>query len=337
MKKMKQILLLLLFLGYVISINAQEYNQFFMASWNVENLFDSIDDTLKNDEDFTPRGNKEWTEKRVADKIKNLSAVLRMMNKSTGPDVIGFMEVEHQCLLDILFDKYFPDRRYKSVGFESPDIRGIDNYLVFDEDVFNFVSARVIPVEFFSSDYVTRDILHVVLNFKTEELHFFVNHWPSRRGGEVRSEPRRINAASALRRQIDSLANEKNELNVIIMGDFNDEPNNYSISNILSTGRVEDDNLLLNLTWNDFDQGIGTHLYKENFNMLDQIIISRTLGDNKGLEYKKDSFEIFRDESFIYTEGKMKGAIKPTFHSGKYVGGYSDHLPVTAIFYLKEE
>lgn len=337
MSKMKQILPLLLVISCFCSTNAQENKQFFLASWNVENLFDPIDDTLKNDEDFTPAGNKEWTEKRVADKIKYLSNVLKKMNNSRGPDVIGFMEVEHKYLLDALFEKYLSDRSYKSVGFESPDRRGIDNYLVYDKDVFNFVYARAIPVEFFSTDYVTRDILHVVLEFNKHEVHFFVNHWPSRRGGEESSQPRRINAASTLRRQIDSLANVKDDLDVIIMGDFNDEPNNYSISNILSAGKIDNDKFLLNLSWDDFDKGIGTHLYQDDFNMLDQIIISNTLSDKREIEYKKGSFEIFRDESFIYTGGKMKGAIKPTFHSGKYIGGYSDHLPVTAIFYLKEE
>lgn len=329
--------ILLTFL-FSLLLTAQTSDTFYVASWNVENLFDNVDDPKKEDSEFTKDGRKEWSNERIYDKMSNLADVMKYMNSSSGPDIIGFMEVEHQYLIEKIALNYFPDRNYKVVGFESGDARGIDNYLMYDVDKFELIEFHKIPVVFFNSSYVTRDILHVSLMYQDYNLDLFVNHWPSRRGGEERSQPRRVNAASTLRRYVDSLALVQEESNFIIMGDFNDEPGNYSLAEILSANKLrEETSLLYNLAWKSYEQDLGTHLFNKEFNMLDQIIISKDLVDNQNLEYLEDSFEIVKDDFFIYTEGKNKGAILPSFSNGKFTNGYADHLPVAAKFFYKRE
>ena len=331
---MKLITLSLILFLCLDPLMAQTQDTFYVASWNVENLFDNVDDPNKEDSEFLETGKKEWTNERIYDKMSHLADVMKFMNNGSGPDMIGFMEVEHKYLLEKIANNFFPERNYNIIGFESKDARGIDNYLMYDEDIFQLIDYNKIPVVFFNSSYVTRDILHGLFNYKGETVDVFVNHWPSRRGGEERSQPRRVNAASTLRRYVDSLMVEREKTNIIIMGDFNDEPGNYSINEILSAGKIgESSGLLYNLAWDDFDKGVGTHFFGKEFNMLDQIIISNTLLDNGGIDYMKDSFIIVSDPSFTYSEGKKKGAILPSFADGKFRNGYSAHLPVAAKFY----
>ncbi len=335
---MKFIKIVLLTLLLTVSIFSQVTDTFYVASWNVENLFDNVDAPDKEDSEFTKDGRKEWTNERIYDKMSHLAEVMNFMNSGKGPDIIGFMEVEHQYLLEKIALNFFSGRNYNVVGYESGDARGIDNYLMYDADKFELIEYNKIPVVFFNSTYVTRDILHTSLKFDGELIDLFVNHWPSRRGGEERSQPRRVTAASTLRRYVDSLAIAREESNIIIMGDFNDEPRNFSIAEILSANKIGGNtSLLYNLAWEKFEQGIGTHFFGKEFNMLDQIIISEDLLDNAKIEYLDESFEIVSDDSFIYTEGKKKGAILPSFSDGKFRNGYSDHLPVSSKFYLKKE
>lgn len=328
---------LFLVFGFAIILSAQNYDTIYIASWNVENMFDNVDDPDKEDEEFLSTGSKEWTDERIHQKMSNLSDVINFMNEGKGPDIIGFMEVEHKYLLEKMAITFLYNRKYMVVGFDSPDARGIDNYLMYDSDIFDLVGYYKIPVNFFNEDYYTRDILHVSLYYNDDILDVFVNHWPSRRGGEERSQPRRVNAASTLKRYVDSLQTIRNSANFVIVGDFNDEPNNYSIEDVLSAKKIYDTTAaLINLAWKDFDDGKGTLLYNKDFNMLDQIIISRGLLDGKGLEYLEDSFEIISDNFFIYTNGPNVNSIIPSFHSGKYLNGYSDHLPVGAKLFTNE-
>ena len=330
--RIKIIMFLLIVL--LLTINARQ-DTVYVASWNVENLFDNVDDPKKNDEEFMAAGLKEWTDKRIYNKMSNLASVLKYMNNGKGPDLIGFIEVEHQPLLEKIAVNFFKGRSYKVIGFESPDSRGIDNYIMYDSDKLELIEHNKITVKFYDSNYVTRDILHGSFNFEGEQIDMFVNHWPSRRGGEEHSQTRRLTAASTLKRYLDSLAVVRNSPNFIIVGDFNDEPDNYSLETILSAGKLfEENKILYNLAWLKFEDGVGTHHYGEEFNMLDQIIISKSLVDSSGIDYINDSFEIVRGDFFIYNEGKNKDAIIPTFENGKFVGGYSDHLPVAAKFYI---
>lgn len=332
---MKYIFLITLFLYLSISTSAWVSDTIYVASWNVENLFDNIDDPDKNDEDFLETGNKGWTNERIFTKLKNISDVIKFMNNQSGPDILGLIEIEHKYLVEKLIINFLPNRNYRVVGFDSPDARGIDNYLMYDEDIFELIEYNKIPILFFDEEYSTRDILHVSLKYFDGIIDVFVNHWPSRRGGEERSNPRRINAASTLKRYVDSLSVVRERNNFIIVGDFNDEPNNYSLNNILKAKKIDEpEPELINLSWDMFEEGIGTHLYNNEFNMLDQIIISNGFFDEIGIEYVDNSFKIVIDDFFTHTDGKKKGSIIPSFEGGKYIGGYADHLPVAARFFI---
>ncbi len=316
-------------------------DSFYVANWNIENLFDTSDDPTINDSEFLPESNRQWTDDRLLTKIKNLSKVINYMNNGCGPDILGFQEVENINVLKLLIYQ-FRDRDYIIVHRDSPDERGIDVALIYDRNTFDIHSVDTVQVEL-PTRYKTRLILHVGLIHKESNsiIHFFVNHWPSRRGGETKSEANRFAAASALRRKVDSLFSV-NENRIIIVGDFNDEPGNRSIKNVLAANKIDCDdmnesNKLSNAAFTKFEQGEGSYRFGSDWNMLDQIIISSRFITDKKLKYDCDSFEIIKPDFIIAKEGEKKGSILPTYSGTKYYGGYSDHFPVgTKFFYTKD-
>ena len=285
---MKNIYLLLIILA--ISNNAcaqQNKDTLFVAHWNVENLFDTIDDPKTDDEEFLPSGAKEWSDERLDKKLYNLSRVIRSMNSDNGPDLLGVCEVEHQSVLDTMISKYLSDKNLKVAYLESPDGRGIDNGIIYNIKKFSLLGIKGYKVDM-GGGYETRLILEGIFLFeKKDTIYFFVNHWPSRRGGEDESEPKRINAAKTLRSVVDSIMNQNIKSNIIIVGDFNDEPTNVSITEYLKAqpffcDSLDHENLtedlgtdLFNLSYKAWFDGLGSYKYKDDFNMLDQIIISK--------------------------------------------------------------
>ncbi len=204
----------------------------YVASWNVENLFDTIDDPDKRDEEYTPEGRREWTDARLDIKLKNLASVVDFMNGGKGPDLLAVQEVEHRHLLAKLEGKLKTTKNYRIVYAESPDNRGIDNALFYNTAQFDLIESQTIEVAL-PDKYPTRYILYAKLVVNSSAfLHVFVNHWPSRRGGQEKSEPNRVEAAKALKNFIDE--NITRGSNIIILGDFNDEPENNSVKEVLS-------------------------------------------------------------------------------------------------------
>ena len=334
-----------------ITISALSYAQvkndtLYIAHWNLENLFDTIDDPKTIDEEFLPSAAIEWTQERLDKKLYNLSRVIRSMNNNDGPDILGVCEVEHQALLDTMINKYLSDKSLAIAYLESPDERGIDNGLLYNKNKFSLLSVNGLHINLDSAGE-TRLILFVKLLFdKRDTLNVFVNHWPSRRGGETESEWRRIRAAQTLRKTVDELFSSNKKSNIIIVGDFNDEPTNISITENLKAAPILCDSLnhinfaedtktdLFNLSYKKYSQGEGSFFYKDNFNMLDQIIISKNLLVGNDIEYLCNSFEIYKPDFMVTHSGKFKGAPFPTYGSRRYLGGYSDHFPVIAKFRL---
>ncbi len=193
-----------------IIVNCQPKNDtLFLASWNLENLFDAVDDPQKNDESFLPNGDMEWTNDRLDKKMYNLARIIRMMNNGNGPDIMGVCEVENQAVLELMVEKYLADLNYGIAYLESPDNRGIDNGLIFKLDKFSLINLQADTVHL-SDGWPTRLIFGV--NLLTEEnnkITVFVNHWPSRSGGQLESEPNRISAASTLRNAVDRIFLER--------------------------------------------------------------------------------------------------------------------------------
>ncbi len=336
-------LILILLLPFSKSCQSSNRNDtIYIAAWNVENLFDTEDDPIKNDSEFLPESKKQWTDDKLEKKLSNLVRVINFMNDGCGPDILALEEVENINVVKKLLYK-LPYRDYVTVYRESPDERGIDVTLIYDRDIFKIISVDTLRVNLPNSAK-TRYILHVTLSHKLSNtnLQIFVNHWPSRLGGQVKSEPNRIAAAKVLRGKVDSLFSIDNE-QIIILGDFNDEPDNISIKEVLNAKEYncESTNIrakeLINLSYKSFLSGKGTYLYGSDWNMLDQIIVSSSLFDKMKIDYICDSFEIIQPSFMISKSGEKTGAPIPTYSGNRYIGGYSDHFPVGAKFYFIKE
>lgn len=320
----------------------------FVASWNLENLFDTIDDPGKIDEEFLPGSEKDWTNERLDKKLFNLARVIHAMNNNKGPDILGVCEVEHKSLLKNMISKYLNYINYKVAYRESPDERGIDNGLLYNADKLKLLSIFADTVHLNDNDQ-TRLILNANLLLKESgnTLHVFVNHWPSRYGGVEKTEIKRVKAASTLRKRINYFFNQNKNSKIIIIGDFNDEPGNESILKTLdaqpfncnvpgSLQNYMNDNILINTAYESFKIGAGSYKYHDDWNMLDQIIISSNLVFGK-VKYLCNSFEIFKPGYLVEKEGKYKGTPLPTYGGNRYLGGYSDHFPVTAKFLINAQ
>ncbi|HAS36908.1 MAG TPA: endonuclease [Flavobacteriales bacterium] len=295
--------------------------------YNVENLFDTIDHPDKKDEEFTPGSKKEYGSERYKDKLGKLSRVLRAA--SPNPGLIGLCEIENRSVVNDLAKKIDPKANLVVIHEESPDFRGIDNALIYDEDEFDYLWHTAIPVRFAGEDYTTRDILCVALELKNgEALFVFVNHWPSRRGGKEKSAFRRARAAEVLRQWMDSLSFENPTGHLIAMGDYNDYPSDSSIVNVLGTGPEMN---LRNLTLPIHQAGLGSYCYKGEWGVLDQIIV-----DSKSAQSNFfDTTYIFKENWMLYYNKQSDDSLPSrSFGGDKYFGGYSDHLPaVTRISY----
>jgi len=344
MKNISVLSVILIFSSLSFSCSDSKKNQplsefsFYVASWNVENLFDVVDNPNKSDEWFLPNSEINWTEDKLTTKLKNLSRVINYMNDNNGPDILGLQEVEEPELLDDLINNYLDKPEYKFVYSESPDTRGIDNALIYNRQKFNLVSSSSIAIEF-DEPKSSRKILFAQLKSKqsNEQFSIFVNHWPSRRKGLKETEKFRINAAEALINSINSLKDENENPNIIVVGDFNDLPTNISITKVLGAKRFEcnkenEKSYMYNLSTSSFQKGNGSYKYRDHWNMLDQLIVSESLVDNNESDYVCNSFEVIKPPFVIQKSGKYKGTPLPTYGGRKYLGGFSDHYPVGAEF-----
>lgn len=311
--------------------------QIFVANWNLENLFDTADDPLKNDEEFLPEGANQWTNEKLDTKFSNLAKVIRSMNQENGPDLLGVEEVENRGLLDTLITRHFKDKNYKVAYADCPDNRGIDIGIIYNADKLHFLKQHTDTVKL-QENYPTRLILSAgfLLN-KKDTLYVYVNHWPSRRGGENESDKNREAAASVLKNDIEGLLRKSKNSNLLILGDFNDEPSDPSLNKTLGAvdcgcdpaANVRSD--LYNLAYQKHTAKEGSFFYQGNWNMLDNIIASQNLFNN---HYKCGSFEVYKPEFMVTRNGKFKGAPFPTYGGKRYLGGYSDHFPVTALLFF---
>lgn len=348
---MKKILFpFLLSVLLVFSINhAQNKSRdtLFVASWNLENLFDTIDDPGKNDEEFLPGSKKDWTDERLDKKLSNLAKVIHSMNNNKGPDILGVCEVEHESLLKEMISKYLSNMDYKTAYRESPDSRGIDNGLIFNSDKFKLISIKADTVHL-SDGYETRLIFNanLLVANTNDTLHVFVNHWPSRIGGVDKTEPNRVAAASTLKNRIDYYYKQNKNSMVIALGDFNDEPSNESVSKTLGALPFNCDSvppqnrknidILFNLAYKTYKEGEGSYKYRDNWDMLDQMIVSENLVKGQ-IKYVCGSFKIFKPYFLITHSGKYEGTPFPTYGGNRYLGGYSDHFPITSKFVVTKK
>lgn len=323
---------LIILLVTIISFNGNAQNQRpigHIGFYNVENLFDLLDDPKINDDDFTPKGKLKWDTTKYVKKLNNVTKVFKSM---ATPDIIGVCEIENRSVLEsIVSHPSLARYKYQIVHFDSPDHRGIDVALLYRSNKFvPFYSKNITFKDNKPSDFTTRDILHVKGLYHGDTLNVFVNHWPSRRGGK---EDKRILAALTLRGAIDSLQKSNPDAKFVIMGDLNDDPNNKSVKkNLLASNNLKKlgEKGLYNTSTKTFKGGFGTLFYRGTWNLFDQIIISQSMlkQNSKTWYYKPDSFKVFAPEWMRVKEGEYQGAPFRTFVGGKFQGGFSDHYPV---------
>ena len=336
---------LLVFFSYTYGQKQSKYTIRTVAFYNVENLFDTKNDSLIFDDERTPDGAYRWTPKRYNTKIKNISEVISQVGKEhtgTSPDIIGLCEVENKSVLeDLVSYPTIKDKGYGIVHFDSPDARGIDVALLYKTKVFlpsSFKSHRLLLFNEMGQREYTRDQLVVGGYLDGEEIHFIINHWPSRRGGTTLSNPKRIRAALLNKRIMDSLQHINPNVKVISMGDLNDDPRDDSLKKILNTKgkRSKLDSLsLFNPMEQMYRRGLGTLAYRDKWNFFDQFMLTPNL-----LSEHKDSYTLWKAGIFApayikSVTGRYKGYPLRTYSGKNYTGGYSDHFPVY-LFLIKE-
>jgi len=308
--------------------------------YNVENLFDTLDNPLTEDDDFTPHSRKRWDTKRYLQKLNNLSKVIVAADHKL-PAFVGLAEVENELVLNDLINTHSLQKgNYGIVHEESPDIRGIDVAFLYQKDIFSVAYHKAIPIDFdFDHTITTRDILYINGSLSTgEQLHFFVNHWSSRREGQLETEPKRITAAKRLREEIDLIFEKESDAKVILMGDFNDYPNNKSIVDVLQATDQwpQPKGGMYNMVAEKEEIGDGTHNYRGDWGFLDQIIVSPSLITSEGLSTDRDSVKVLKEEWMLFYHKRYR-EYKPnkSYVGDNYVGGYSDHLPLVMRLKIK--
>jgi len=330
----------------VLNSQSKKFDIHTVAFYNVENLFDTINDRFTFDNDFTPQGLHQYTARVYWDKIAKLSRVLANIGRgenSKAPVIIGLCEVETKATLkDLINHPFLRQENYAIVHYDSRDDRGIDVALLYQKKHFKQVKHQVYTPRIYDEkgqrDY-TRDQLVVSGLLDGERLYFIVNHWPSRRGGLLKSEPKRIISAKLNVRLIDSILELDPKGKILLMGDFNDDPNNKSIQRVLGAEaeRPESDNSygLFNPMALMFKQGYHSLVYRDNINLFDQIILSTALLEKDYTSFRYYKAGIFNEAFMIRPYGRYKGYPFRSFEQGNYIGGYSDHFPVY-IYLIRE-
>ncbi len=316
-----------------------------IAFYNLENLFDTQNDTLTFDDDHTPEGRYHWTPELYQKKIGNMTRVLSQIGQDvskTSPDIIGLCELENKRVLeDLIAHPSLRDKDYGIVHFDSPDMRGIDVALLYKKASYipsSFKSHRLLLFNDLGERIYTRDQLVVGGTMDQEVVHFIVNHWPSRRGGASKSQPNRIKAALLNKRIIDSIQELDPDAKIIAMGDLNDDPIDDSLKSILRTkGEVQqlDSLSLYNPMEKMFRKGVGSLAYRDKWSLFDQFFMTPNLVNESKEELSFWKAGIYSPSFLKTSKGKFKGYPLRTHSGGSYTGGYSDHFPAY-IFLVKE-
>ncbi|MEE9348808.1 MAG: endonuclease/exonuclease/phosphatase family protein [Flavobacteriaceae bacterium] len=325
--------------------NSKEFQIRTVAFYNLENLFDTINDPTKMDEkspimDMQPKNRG----KAYMAKLDNMAKVLSEIGvekANTSPAIIGVCEIENKKVLeDLIAHSLLKSKNYGIIHYESPDGRGIDVALLYQKRYFKPMNHKSYTLEL-SSGYPTRDQLMVAGLLDDEVVHLIVNHWPSRRGGEQKSRPFREAAAALNVKIINEIKEEYPNPKVIILGDLNDDPINTSIKNVLKAKSKKEglkDDEIYNPMEDMFRKGLSTLGYRDNINLFDQILLTSPLVTAKKeyASYKLFKANIFNPRYLTNKAGRYKGYPFRSWSGANFTGGYSDHYPVY-IYLLKEK
>ncbi len=329
-------------LGTGVSLSAQpDVKRNTIMFYNLENLFDTIQDPDTNDREFLPDGNKKWNSHKYWTKMRNLDQVLYGIAQANKdfPAVIGVSEIENRSVLeDLVMMEKIRKANYRIAHFDSPDRRGVDVGFLYRADRFKIEGSYPHPVMMEElPDFRTRDILAMWGTMDGEPFYFMVAHWPSRLGGQQASEPRRVAAARIMRHVIDSVHMASPATKIVVMGDLNDDPSDKSVAVVLG-GKQKVNELvpgdMFNPYYEMFKKGHGTLAYQDAWNLFDNIVVSENLVNAPRGSWhiiKADGQfygNIFRAKYLFQQEGQYKGYPLRTFVGDNFQYGYSDHLPV---------
>ena len=333
----------------VVSLNAQEakkYKIHTVAFYNLENLFDTVNDPDKNDEASPIMEMKANREKVYKKKVHNMARVIADIGANDAkntPALVGVAEVENVDVLEhVVNDPLLLAKDYGIIHFDSPDRRGIDVGLLYQKSLFQPISKSSHTLKIFDDSsrkrIYTRDQLLVTGKLDGETIHVIVNHWPSRRGGEAKSRSKRVAAAKLNKRIIDSLQVIDPYAKIITMGDLNDNPNNASVKETLNAKRKKKNvefKGIYNPMMDFYKKGLGSNAYRDSWSLFDQIMVTKPLIDEGYDSFKFYKAGIFNKNYLINKKGRYRGYPKRSFADGGFTDGFSDHFPVY-IYLIKE-
>lgn len=292
-----------------------------------------MDDKGVSDGEFTPEGEKNWTESKYQKKLKDLAQTIQGL-ENKHPVIVGLTEVEDKGVVEDLINTYpLSEFKLEIIHQDSPDTRGIDTCLLYDKEHVKYLSHQYLRINFpWNLDIKTRDILFFECEMDNEHFWIVVNHWPSRRSES--SEKKRIHVAISVQERIKSIMLKHPDSKCLMMGDFNDEPNNLSITRYLkakSSKNISSDEFY-NLAYVPFEKGKGSSVHEGNWLMIDQIMVNRAFlqNNNKGIGIRNESMKIGNDDTLIH-RSKYEEKPNQTYLGDRYVGGISDHLPIYVI------
>ena len=333
-----------------ISVNAQEekkYKIHTVAFYNLENLFDTVNDTEKNDEASPMMEIKAGREAVYKKKVHNMARVIADIGTETtgnSPAIIGICEVENVDVVeDVANDSLLLAKDYGIVHFESPDRRGIDVGLMYQKGLFQPISKSAHTLRIYDNNtkkrIYTRDQLLVSGKLEGDLIHIIVSHWPSRSGGEAKSRPKRVAAAKLNKRIIDSLQALNPYAKIITMGDLNDDPTNASIKDVLKA-KMKKKDVKIKGIYNPFinmfkKQGLGTTAYRDAWSLFDQIMVTKPLIETDFSSFRYYKAGIYNKNYLTNKKGRYKGYPFRSFAEGGFTDGFSDHFPVY-IYLIKE-
>ena len=329
-----------------VAKDKKEKNIYGIGFYNLENLFDTCHDEGKNDYEFLAEGTFKWTSEKYRCKLQNMARVLSEMGTDKLPDVgcavIGVAEVENaKCLTDLCNQPPLKARNFQFVHIEGPDQRGIDCALLYNPQLFKVRNVKLVPYIYNRPEdagRATRGFLVVSGTLAKEHVTIIVNHLPSRGAQSYARE----DGAAQIKVVKDSLQKDDPNVKLFIMGDMNDDPQDPSMARALGAKReiseVEEGGLW-NPWWNVLASGNGTLQFQGSWNLFDQIILSSNLlNRNCCKDYstlKLFDYQIFRRDYLIQQDGEFRGNTLRTSAGGKWLNGFSDHLP-TLVYLMKE-
>lgn len=334
-------LTLLLVSGVATAKKQKKLTDYAIGFYNLENLFDTIHDEGKNDFEFMPEGSYQWTSEKYRNKLRNMARVLSDLGTDRLPmgcAAIGVAEVENvKCLTDLCNEPLLKARNYQFIHVEGPDQRGIDCGLLYNPALFSVRDVCLVPYIYTRPEdagRATRGFLVVSGTLAREHVTIIVNHLPSRGAPSIARE----DGGSQLKVVVDSLVKDDPQVKLFVMGDMNDDPQDASMAKCLGAKRevseVEEGGLY-NPWWNVLASGNGTLTFEGAWNLFDQIIVSKTLLQPQEGTLRYDDCQIFRHDYLIQQDGLYKGSPLRTHAGGKWLNGYSDHLPT--VVYLKKD